>query len=241
MQAPWCYALLVVAAAGVACGGSQADAPAPSAPETPAPATSAEPAPAPAAAAPAPPGDQAESAPAAEATEEAAAPARDPDAVRNIRYVVMPEGLKIEVDGVRFMAKAEPVRTPAGFNVRVTLSATATENRSLLAPKNGPLAFAGAVKRAGKGETEQFGDERNGDGDEPLGAGTTVRLSREWPPKGVRPLGNGDVLELDVGLWGLGTSASDRRAVKQFARVKASVDHWKGKASVQPPPSVAGK
>jgi hypothetical protein len=239
MQAPSCNLLLVVASLCVACGGSRADAPAPSAPEAPAPATSVAPAPASSEEAPAPAAEAA--APAADAPEEAAPPARDPNATRDVRYVVMPEGLKIEVDGVRFMAKAEPVRTPAGFNVRVTISATASESRSLLAPKNGPLAFAGAVKRAGKPEPEAFGDERQGEGDEPLGAGTTVKLSREWPPKGVRPLGNGDVLELDVGLWGLGTGPSDRRAVKQFARVKASVDHWKGKASVQPPPSLIGK
>jgi hypothetical protein len=185
--------------------------------------------------------DQTPDEPIAEAPEEGAKPDRDPNATRDVRYVAMPEGLKIEVDGVRFMAKAQPVRTPAGFHVRVTISATASERRSLLAPKNGPLAFAGAVKRAGKAEPEPFGDERQGDGNEPLGEGTTVKLSRDWPPKGVRPLGNGDVLELDVGLWGLGTGPSDRRAVKQFARVKASVDHWKGRASVAPPPSLTGK
>jgi hypothetical protein len=241
MQASSCNLLLAAVSLCVSCGGSQADAPAPSAPETPAAESSAVPAPAPTEAAPAPAADDAAVTPAADAQEEAAPPARDPNATRDVRYVVTPEGLKIEVDGVRFMAKAEPVRTPAGFKLRVTISATASESRSLLSPKNGPLAFAGAVKRAGKPEPEAFGDERQGDGDEPLGAGTTVKLSREWPPKGVRPLGNGDVLELDVGLWGLGTGPSDRRAVKQFARVKASVDQWKGKASVQPPPSLTGK
>jgi hypothetical protein len=68
-----------------------------------------------------------------------------------------------------------------------------------------------------------------------------VKISRDFPPKGVRPLGNGDILELDVGLWGLGTGPNDRRAVKQFARVKASVTGWKGKASISPPPTVTGK
>lgn len=238
MQAPSRYTWLAVVGVCVACGGSPA--PEATAPAAPSAASNPEPAAPPADEAPAPAPEQASAEPAA-ATEEAAPPARDPNATRDVRYVQMPEGLKIEVDGVRFMAKAEPVRTPAGFHVRVTLSATASENRSLLAPKNGPLAFAGAVKRAGKAELEQFGDERQGEGDEPLGAGTTVKLNREWPPKGVRPLGNGDTLELDVGLWGLGTGPSDRRAVKQFARVKASVDQWKGKASIAPPPSLTGK
>src|SRR5689334_19687002 len=201
MQARPRYIWLALVGLSVACGGSRADAPEASAPAAPA-APSAESPKAPAAEAPAPAPEEAVTEPPA-AAEESAPPARDPNATRDVRYVVMPEGLKIEVDGVRFMAKAEPVRTPAGFNVRVTISATASDNRSLLAPKNGPLAFAGGVKRAGKGEVEQFGDERQGEGDEPLGAGTTVKLTREWPPKGVRPLGNGDTLELDVGLWGL--------------------------------------
>lgn len=240
MQATFRYALLVLVAFGSACGGSQSEAPAPTTPSVAEPA----PEPAPAPAAEAAPAEEPEAAPAdapAQAPAEPEKPARDPNAIRDVRYVAMPDGLKVEVDGVRFMAKAEPVRTQNGFHVRLTVSATASEPRSLLAPKNGPLAFAGVVKRAGKAEPEQFGDERQGEGDEPLAEGTTVKLSREWPPKGVRPLGNGDVLELDVGLWGLGTGPSDRRAVKQFARVKASVEGWKGRASISPPPALMGK
>jgi len=134
------------------------------------------------------------------------------------------------------------VRTQLGFVVKVTVSATASEARSLLAPKNGALAFAGSVKRSGQSEAEHFGDEREGDGEEPLPPGTSVKLTREWPGKlKVRPLGNGDSLELDVALWGLGTTSADRRAVKQFLRVKAKVDHWKARASIEPPPSMKGK
>jgi hypothetical protein len=242
MQAFSRCALIGLVGFGVACGASQADAPPATAPAEPAVASSpAPPASHPAEAAPATTADPAPSDAAAEAPADAAPPAHDPNAIRDVRYIATPEGLKIEVDGVRFLAKAQPVRTQTGFHVRVIVSATASESRSLLAPKNGPLAFAGTVKRAGKSEPEQFGDERQGEGDEPLGAGTTVKLSRDWPPKGVRPLGNGDVLELDVGLWGLGTGPSDRRAVKQFARIKATVDQWKGRASVSPPPSLIGK
>jgi hypothetical protein len=242
MQAPLRYALVALVGFGVACGGARTDAPATRAPETnPAPSPPAPEATSAADPTPEKPAEDAPSAAPAEATGEAADSSRDPDKIRDVRYTAMPDALKIEVDGVRFLAKAEPIRTPNGFNVRVTVSATASEGRSLLAPKNGPLAFAGSVKRAGKPEAETFGDERQGDGEEPLGEGTTVKLSRDFPPKGVRPLGNGDVLELDVGLWGLGTGPSDRRAVKLFARVKASVASWKGKASVSPPPSLVGK
>jgi len=231
-------ALVAVVSLIAGCGGSTAEAPPATTP--PPPAASAEEAPPPPPAEPSTDGGATESEPAGDEPA-VAAKERDPEAVRDVRFVALPDGLKIEVDGVRFMAKAEPVRTPAGFHVRVTFSATASEARSLTSPKNGPLAFAGVVKRAGKAEPESFGDERSGEGDEPLGEGTTVKISREWPPKGVRPLGNGDSLELDVGLWGLGTGPSDRRAVKQFARVKASVAGWKGKASVVPPPALTGK
>jgi hypothetical protein len=226
--------LVLVAALLAGCGGAQPEplAGAPTEPEAPPPDVAAPLEPPPASPEPEPE-------PTAEA--EQAPPARDPDAQREVRYIQTQEGLRVEVDKVRFLAKAEPVRTQAGFHVRVTVSATAEESRSLLSPKNGPLAFAGSVKRAGKAEAETFGDAREGDGEEPLGEGTTVKLTRDFPPKGVRPLGNGDSLELDVGLWGLGTSPSDRRAVKLFARVKASVQSWQGKATILPPPSVKGK
>jgi hypothetical protein len=174
-------------------------------------------------------------APAAEA-----APASE--AQRELKYIQSPDGLRVEILGVKFVPKVEAVRTQLGFVVKVTLSATASESRTLLAPKNGALAFAGSVKRAGQSEPEHFGDEREGDGEEPLPAGTSVKLTREWPGKlKVRPLGNGDSLELDVGLWGLGTTTDDRRPVKQFLRIKAKVEKWKGRASVEPPPGMKGK
>jgi hypothetical protein len=181
-------------------------------------------------------------APSAAPESELPPPGPDPDAPRDVRYIQTPDGLRVEVLGVRFLAQAKAVRTQAGFEVKVLVSATANETRSLLAPENGPLAFAGAVQRAGKSEPERFGDERKGDGEQPLGADTTVKLSRDWPGKSaVRPLGNGDTLELDVGLWGLGHTAADRRAVKQFARVKVKVDKWKASARIEPPPEVVAK
>ncbi len=234
--------LAPLAMALVACGGGAAETPAAAAPEAPASVAPEPPPLEPAESVGSDPARTDDTVPADDQPDEPAPPARDPNAQRTVRYVLMPEGLKAEVDDVRFMIKAETVRTPAGFGVRVVVSATASEDRSLLAPKNGPLAFAGAVKRGGKSDAESFGDEREGDGDQPLGAGTTVKLSREWPGKhGMKPLGNGESVELDVGLWGLGTGPANRRAVRQLARVKASVDHWKAKATVAVPPNVKGK
>lgn len=184
--------------------------------------------------------ESSEPAPSAQASPPAE-PEASPDTPRDVRYIQTPEGLRVEVLGARFIAQAKPVRTQAGFVVKVMVSATAGEPRSLLAPKNGPLAFAGAVKRSGKSESEQFGDERKGDGEQAIGTSSPTKFEREWPSKGVRPLGNGDVLELDVALWGLGHTAADRRAVKQFARVKVKVTDWKASARIEPPPAVAGK
>lgn len=171
----------------------------------------------------------------------AAPAAPDPNAPRDVRYVLTQEGLRVDVLDVRFFVQTKAVRTQAGIVVKVMVEATASEPRSLLSPKHGPLAFAGKVKRAGKSEPEPFGDSRQGDSELPLAAGSSVKFTREWPDKGQRALGNGDVLELDVGLWGLGHDASDRRAVKQFAHVKARVDKWNGSARVEPPPHLVGK
>ncbi|HEV8550338.1 MAG TPA: hypothetical protein VGQ57_14945 [Polyangiaceae bacterium] len=236
--------LLAIVLVLAGCGSGAETSPPPSTPEsTPV-------APAPLAAAPAA-ADSAASSPAPSAAPaqppaaapEASADAPPPsDAPRDVKFIQTPEGLRVEVLGVKFVPKVETVRTQAGFDVKLTVSATAGEPRSLLTPKAGPFAFAGVVKRAGKSDAEQFGDERQGDGEQPLGAGTTVKLSRTWPGTlKVHSLGNGDVLELDVALWGLGTQASDRRAVKQFLRVKAKVEHWKASARIEPPPSVKGK
>jgi len=229
-------ACLALSLALASCGGGAESAPPASAPTPPAPAAS------PPAAAPPPaaePSASAEPAPA----ETPAPPAEEAvPAPRDVKFIKTPEGLRVEVLGVKFVPKVETVRTPAGFGVKVMLSATANEARTLLAPKAGPIAFAGSITRAGKSEPETFGDEREGDGEQPLGAGTSVKLSREWPGKlKVRALGNGDVLELDVALWGLGTSASDRRAVKQFLHVTAKVDKWKASARVDVPPNMKGK
>jgi hypothetical protein len=233
---PKAFVALVLAVSG--CGGGAASTP----PQEPAAPAAAEPEPSPPASAAAPVPAPEESAAATPPAEEPAAEPAPGDAPRDVKFIQTPEGLRVEILGVKFVPKVDAVRTPAGFTVKVTISATASEGRSLLAPKNGALAFAGVVKRAGKSEPEAFGDERAGEGEQPLGAGTTVKLVREWPGKlKVRPLSNGDVLELDVGLWGLGTSAADRRAVKQFLRVKAKVEQWKASARVEVPPSAKGK
>jgi hypothetical protein len=237
-----CVLLLMLAPA---CGGSKVETPGalspgisevPATAPTPAATETTQESSAPEAAAPEP------SAPAASETPApASAPADDANASRNVRYIVSQDGLKVEVIGARFLVKAKPIRTQAGFEIQVSVEASANEDLSLAWPSSGPLAFAASVTRSKASEPERIGDERKGDGEKTLTSGKPLKFSRNWPGKGVRPLANGDVLELDVGLWGLGHSPEDRRAVKQLARVKARVDNWKGSARVEPPPGLVGK
>jgi hypothetical protein len=185
-------------------------------------------------------------APAAEAKPEADAkpesmPAKDPNAMREVRYVVTPEGLKIEVAGVRFLASAEAKQIAQGWGARVTIKAEVTDGKEhvLLNPKNGPIAFAAAVFKKGSTEAERIADSREGEGELKLSAGSPSSFSRDFPNKGGRVLGMGETLDIEVALWGLGESAEDRRPVKQFFHVKMKVDKGKPKAIVEPPASAA--
>jgi hypothetical protein len=184
----------------------------------------------------------ADTADAAPKPEPKAAP--DPNATREVTYVVVPEGLKISVAGVKFMASSVAELSPAGWGVKVSVEASADDGKahSLTKPKAGPLAFAGSVLRKGKTEPEHFGDERTGDGEEAISADSPTKFSRNWPLKGTRPLAIGDTLDLQVALWGLGTDADSRRPVKQFFRVRMQVGtKGKPKAIIEPPASAAGK
>ena len=55
--------------------------------------------------------------------------------------------------------------------------------------------------------------------------------------KGMKALANGDILELHVGLWGVGDDKESRRPVMHFFRVKLNTDKPKPRAIVEPPPS----
>lgn len=227
----------MVATALSGCGGAAAE------PQTAdsAPASSAEPAapaaePAPAAA----PAD----APAADAKpaadeKPAAPPAKDPNAQREIKYVVTPEGLKVEVAGVRFMAAAEAKQIGQGWGAKISIKAESLDGKEhvLLNPKNGPIAFAAAVFKKGSTEAERIPDSRDGEGELKIAAGSPTNFSREFPNKGGRVLAMGETLDMEVALWGLGDTAEDRRPVKQFVHVKMKVEKGKPKAIVEPPAS----
>lgn len=234
--APFACGIFSLVTALSGCGSSSPPAQGPAPASSPAP----EPAPSPPSDTPAEP-KAGTDAPPPSGDAASAEPEVDPNAQRDIRYIKTPEGLRVEILGVKFVPKVEALKTPSGIGVRLTLEATAGEARSLLAPEHGPLAFAGAIQRKGKSEPEKFGDERKGDGELLLDPAKPTKIVREWPGKKGGGLGNGDVLELDVALWGLGETAAERRPVKQFLRVKVVVENWKGRARVEPPPSLKGQ
>jgi hypothetical protein len=222
------------------CGGGAT--PEPQTSDTP-PAASAESPAAPAADAP-PATDTAPSAAAAAPKAEekpAAPPAKDPNAQREIKYVVTPEGLKVEIAGVRFLVSAEAKQIAQGWGAKISVKGESLDGKEhvLLSPKNGPIAFAAAVFKKGSTEAERIPDSREGEGELKIGAGSPVNFSREFPNKGGRVLAMGETLDMEVALWGLGEGAEDRRPVKQFVHVKMKVEKGKPKAIVEPPASAA--
>ncbi len=168
-------------------------------------------------------------------------PAKDPNAQREVKYVLTPEGLKVEVAGVRFLVAAEAKQIAQGWGAKVNVKAESTDGKPhvLLNPKNGPIAFAAAVFKKGSTEAERIPDAREGEAELTIDPGSPTSFSREFPNKGGRVLAIGETLDMEVALWGLGDSKEDRRPVKQFVHVKMKVDKGKPKVIVEPPASVA--
>ncbi|HYP75002.1 MAG TPA: hypothetical protein VER12_03565 [Polyangiaceae bacterium] len=242
------FALLFLPWLAVACAGAEPSPNTqPKVAEAPAPAASA--LAASAAGEPEPSSEPAKPEPSAgAASSDAAAPAPaksepDPNATREVTYVVVPEGLKISVAGVRFAVSASAVQVASGWGVKLNVVASVLDGKahSLSSPKSGPLAFAGSVSRNGKSEAETFGDERSGDGEQEISAETPAKFSRTWPAKGVRVLGTGDSLDLQVALWGLGSDKDSRRPVKKFCHVRMKVEKGKPRAIVEPPQGISSK
>jgi hypothetical protein len=173
----------------------------------------------------------------AETTEPAATPGEGPP--RTVKYIMTTKGLEIEIDGVRFMPRASPVKSGKGWGVKVEVDAKVIDDgaHSLLDPENGPLAFAGSVERGGG--SERIADKRAGEGEKLIAQGEKIVLKREWPGKGgEKPLTAGQTLTLEVGLWGLGPDADQRRPVRDFFQVKLRVgDSGKPQPVITPPPS----
>jgi hypothetical protein len=142
---------------------------------------------------------------------------------------------------VRFVASAAAKQIAQGWGAKISVRAESIDGKDhvLLNPKNGPIAFAAAVFKKGSTDAERIPDAREGDGQLKIGPGSSVSFAREFPNRGGRVLAIGETLDMEVALWGLGSSAEDRRPVKQFAHVKMQVDKGKPKAVIEPPASAS--
>lgn len=167
----------------------------------------------------------------------------DPNATREVTYVVVSDGLKVSVAGVKFAISVAAVQVGPGWGTKLSVIASADDGKphSLSSPKAGPLAFAGNVTRKGKPDPEAFGDERSGDGEQSIFGDDPTKFSRTWPAKGTRPLAIGDSLDLQVALWGLGADTESRRPVKKLCHVRMQVGKGKPRPVVEPPPNLNGK
>jgi hypothetical protein len=171
----------------------------------------------------------------------ASEPQEEPEPVedttpREVRYLVKPDGLQIDVVGVRFRPKATAVKVGGGWgvNVEVETSAEDDQQHSLLAGTDGALAFAGSVKRGGS--EQRFKDQRGVTEEQTVFPGAPVTLSRQWPEgTGQKPLAAGDELVLQVGLWGVGDDARSRRPVMKFFQVRMKVGAKTPEPKVEPP------
>lgn len=176
----------------------------------------------------------------APAARSAAAPTSEPAASddgkgHNIVYRVKPDSLHIEVIGGDFVPRVQAVKVRSGWGVEVKVDATTTEDLSLLAGTQGPLAFAVKVKRPAE---QKFTDERGSNRDLLVTPEKPFQFTRVWPGVGtdIAPLQAGQELEMQVGLWGLGDSVATRKPVRRFFQVKMKIDK-KGVATVyvEPP------
>jgi hypothetical protein len=219
--------------------GCAASAPPPEPKPVAPPAAVAEPATTPVEPPPAEPAEAEAAEPGGSSEPAAAVEVDDSHTPRQIRYVVTPEGMRVRVDGVELVPRAELVQKAGGaiaIKVRVEARSEDGKKHSLLAPAGKELAFAGKIRRQ-DGAEERFDDERSGERELVLDEGKDAVLTRTFPdPKGaVKPLKDGDELELAVGLWGLGDDASTRRAVRGVCKITLSYPRKKPKLKLTPP------
>jgi len=165
--------------------------------------------------------------------ESAPPPEKDDESYkREVIYRVSPNGLRIQIEGAEFRPSAEVIRVGGGYGLKLSVEASCTAPRVLLNPKHGPLAFGGTVHRQAE---EKFGDTRQGDSELKLTPQTPKIFTRTWPEPGHKPLMEGEQLDLEVGLWGLGVETVDRRPVRKFFQVKLTTANADPVLRIDPP------
>jgi hypothetical protein len=161
---------------------------------------------------------------------------------RNVKYIVNPEGMRVEIEGVSLVPKVETVQKGGGWGVKLKVEVRAKDGKthSILAPEGKEIAFAGKLQRKDQSEPELFSDRREGDRELVLDPKKPLTLSRTWPgPSEPKPLAMGDEVEIMVGIWGLGEDAGSRRPLKKFCKITLKLDKPKPRALVKPPDGVS--
>ncbi len=162
-------------------------------------------------------------------------------APRNVKYFASPDSLRVEVEGVSFIPKAELVKKGKTWTLRVRVEtrAKAGVSRTLLTPQGADIAIAGSIQRTGSGSTEKFVDHRNGDRETVVQGDKPIALSRVWPAaNGPKPLNEGDEVDLMVGLWGFGPDSGSMRPLTKLCRFHGKIDHTKQRLIAEPPPGM---
>jgi hypothetical protein len=118
-----------------------------------------------------------------------------------------------------------------GHRLKVEGESQDDKMHSILKPKSGALAVAGKITpSAGRSRlTPEMG--RRG-----VRHARYAGLRAQWPSKaGDKPLGAGDKVELQVGLWGIGPEAKLRRPLKKFFIVTMVVGKGEPRPLIAPP------
>jgi hypothetical protein len=160
---------------------------------------------------------------------------------RNVKYMVSPDGMRVEVEGLALTPKAEAVKAGAGWNIKIKVEARAKDDEAhvILTPKGTEIALAGSIRRAGGGEAESFGDTRGGDQEITVKGNKAVTFTRTWPAAGgPKALAAGDEAEFMVGLWGVGADSASLRPLKKFCKISVKLDKAKPRVMLGPPDGV---
>jgi hypothetical protein len=122
------------------------------------------------------------------------------------------EETELEFGGVSYAVRAEPFAGPTGWGLSVRVEAAVTDGEEhAFVFDLPPLEQDPTGLRFGYRVDESGGASRGTE--EPpdtagldlvaYGPGATFEISRDWPHPGGKGLGAGDVLELDVAVWGV--------------------------------------
>lgn len=158
-------------------------------------------------------------APPQQTTVEASAPER-----RQVTYRSFPDGLVVEVEGIRMTPHVESfVRKNGSYGVALSVDVTAGDSvaHHFLVSENGPLSVFARVRDPKGKVVFESGDKRSHGEALLLVPGMKTVFERRWPSdEPGNDVWYGYTLQLEVGLWGLGKVEADRRPLKRLFSVE---------------------